>query len=43
MKKSCNGLLQMILLVAVMSLAGCAGNQQGYQKAFDSQSSLTQT
>lgn len=31
-----------ILMVASITLAGCAGNQQGYQKAFDSQHSLTQ-
>jgi hypothetical protein len=30
-----------VLLVALLTLNGCAGNQQGYQKAFDSQSSLT--
>jgi hypothetical protein len=30
-----------VLLVALLTLNGCAANQQGYQKAFDSQSSLT--
>jgi hypothetical protein len=42
MRKSGSRLLQMILFVAIMSLIGCANNQQGYQKAFDSQYSLTQ-
>ncbi len=42
MKRTCSSLLQMFLIVALMSLTGCGGNQQGYQKAFDSQSSLTQ-
>src|SRR5450631_4283015 len=42
MKISCSRFLQMFLLVAVMSVAGCAGNQQGYQNAFDNKSSLTQ-
>lgn len=42
MKKSDSKLLMMFLFVAIMALAGCANNQQGYQKAFDSQNSLTQ-
>src|ERR1039457_330325 len=42
MKKSGSRLLQGILFVAIMSLFGCARNQQEYQKAFDSQHSLTQ-
>jgi len=42
MRKSGSRLLQMILFVAIMSLIGCANNQQGYKKAFDSQHSLTQ-
>ncbi len=32
----------MFLPVVIMALAGCANNQQGYQRAFDSQHSLTQ-
>jgi hypothetical protein len=32
----------MILFLAIITLIGCATNQQGYQKAFDSQSSLSQ-
>lgn len=42
MKKSGSRLLQGFLFVAIMALTGCAGNQQGYQKAFDSQHCLTQ-
>ena len=42
MKKSGSRLLKCFLFVAIMSLTGCAANQQGYQKAFDSQHSLTQ-
>jgi hypothetical protein len=30
------------IVASMLTLFGCAGNQQGYQKAFDSQSSLTQ-
>jgi hypothetical protein len=30
------------LVAGMLALFGCAGNQQGYQKAFDSQNSLTQ-
>jgi uncharacterized lipoprotein NlpE involved in copper resistance len=41
MRKPVSKLLQMILFVALMTLIGCA-NQQEYQKAFDSQHSLTQ-
>ena len=42
MKKSVSKISVMWLFAAIMSLAGCAGNQQGYQKAFDSQNALTQ-
>ena len=42
MKKSGNSLLQRLLFVAIITLTGCAANQQGYQKAFDNQNSLTQ-
>ena len=42
MRKSSNRLLLMFLPVVIMALAGCANNQQGYQRAFDSQHSLTQ-
>ena len=42
MQKTSNRLLVMFLPVVIMALAGCANNQQGYQKAFDSQHSLTQ-
>lgn len=42
MKKSGSRFLQFLLFVAIATLTGCAGNQQGYQKAFDSQHSLTQ-
>ena len=42
MKISGIRLLQWFLLVALLILTGCAANQQGYQKAFDSQNSLTQ-
>ena len=42
MRKSGSRLLEWCSFVALIVLAGCAGNQQGYQKAFDSQSSLTQ-
>jgi uncharacterized lipoprotein YajG len=37
-----NRLLQIFLLAAIMTVTGCATNQQGYQKAFDNQHSLTQ-
>ncbi len=36
------GNLLLVVFLAGMTLAGCAGDQQGYQKAFDSQHSLTQ-
>ena len=42
MRKSGSRFLQIILFLAIMTLIGCATNQQGFQKAFDSQSSLTQ-
>ena len=42
MQKTSNRLLVMFLPVVIMALAGCANNQQGYQRAFDSQHSLTQ-
>jgi hypothetical protein len=42
MRKSGSSFLQRFLFVAIMTLTGCANNQQGYQKAFDSQHSLTQ-
>ena len=42
MRKSVSKFLQVILFVVILALTGCAGNQQGYQKAFDSQNSLTQ-
>jgi len=42
MRKSGNRLLESTLLVAILALTGCAGNQLGYQKAFDNQHSLTQ-
>ena len=42
MKNSGNKILQVLLFVAIVVLTGCAGNQQGYQKAFDSKNSLTQ-
>jgi uncharacterized lipoprotein YehR (DUF1307 family) len=41
MRKSGSRLLQVIALLAIMILIGCA-TQQEYQKAFDSQHSLTQ-
>jgi hypothetical protein len=41
MKKSGSRLLQMIMFIVIMTLIGCA-TQQEYQKAFDSQHSLTQ-
>jgi len=41
MRKSGGRLLQMILFMSIMTLIGCA-NQQEYQKAFDSQHSLNQ-
>jgi len=41
-RKSGSRLLRGPLFVAIMALTGCANNQQGYQKAFDSQHSLTQ-
>ena len=41
MRKSGSILLQMISFLAIMTLIGCA-TQQEYQKAFDSQHSLTQ-
>ena len=34
--------LNVFLFAAIMALVGCAGNQQGYQKAFDNQHSLVQ-
>jgi hypothetical protein len=40
--RSGSSLLLGSLLVAIMALAGCAGNQQGYQNAFNNQNSLTQ-
>jgi len=42
MRKSGDKLLKRLLSVVIIALAGCAANQQGYQKAFDSQHSLTQ-
>lgn len=42
MLKSGGRLLHFILFAAIVTLTGCASNQQGYQKAFDSQHSLTQ-
>lgn len=42
MQKTSNRLLVMFLSVVIMALAGCANSQQGYQKAFNSQNSLTQ-
>lgn len=42
MKKSGSRLLMMFLFTAGMTFTGCANNQQGYQKAFDNQHSLTQ-
>jgi hypothetical protein len=42
MRKPGGKLLQVFSVVAIMALTGCASNQQGYQKAFDSQHSLTQ-
>ena len=42
MRKSVSRFLQIILFLAIMTLIGCATNQQGYQKAFHSESSLTQ-
>jgi hypothetical protein len=41
MKKSSNNLLQFFLLIGIMALTGCAGNQH-YNKAFDSQHALVQ-
>jgi hypothetical protein len=41
MRKSCSRLLQIILCLAMVTIIGCA-TQQEYQKAFDSQHSLTQ-
>ncbi|MGP8153835.1 MAG: hypothetical protein ACLQBQ_06780 [Smithella sp.] len=41
MRKSSYRLLQMILFLAIVTLIGCATNQ-GYQKAFHSEQSLTQ-
>jgi hypothetical protein len=35
-------ILQLCLSGFIVALTGCAGNQQGYHKAFDSQNSLTQ-
>jgi flagellar biosynthesis GTPase FlhF len=35
-------LFSCLVLLSMMAMAGCAGNQQGYQKAFDTQYSLTQ-
>jgi len=42
MKSTGCRLLMLFLIVVIMAVAGCASNQQGYQKAFDSQHSLTQ-
>ena len=42
MRNTGSGLLQWFLFVAMIALTGCANNQQAYQKAFDSQHSLTQ-
>ena len=42
MQKTSNRLLVMFLPLVIMALAGCANSQQGYQRAFDSQHSLTQ-
>jgi hypothetical protein len=42
MRKPGGKLLQVFSVVAIMALTGCASNQQGYQRAFDSQHSLTQ-
>lgn len=41
MRKSCSRLFQVIMFIVIMTLIGCA-TQQEYQKAFDSQHSLTQ-
>jgi len=40
MRKFGSRFLQWFLFAALIMLAGCAGNQQGYQKAFDSQNAL---
>ncbi|MBW4056038.1 MAG: hypothetical protein HIU83_11695 [Proteobacteria bacterium] len=42
MKRDVSWLGFLYAAVAVMIFSGCAGNQQGYQKAFNSQSALTQ-
>lgn len=42
MRKSGSSLLQVILFMAIVTLIGCATNRDAYQKAFDSQNSLTQ-
>lgn len=42
MRKSGSAVATLLLSVATMVFAGCANNQQGYQKAFDNQHSLTQ-
>jgi len=42
MRKSGSRLLRWFLIVAIMTITGCANNQQAYQKAFDSQHSLIQ-
>jgi hypothetical protein len=42
MKNLGSKLLQVFMVIVIMALTGCASNQQGYQKAFDSQHSLTQ-
>lgn len=38
----CNKLRTWFLVAGVLMLAGCGGNQMGYQKAFDSQHALAQ-
>ena len=42
MNKSARRILVMCLFMAIVTLVGCAGNQEGYQKAFNSQNALTQ-
>jgi flagellar biosynthesis GTPase FlhF len=42
MKKTGRLLLPTFLFGALLALAGCAGDQQGYRQAFDAQHSLTQ-
>ena len=42
MRNSGTRLILWLLFVAIMAQIGCSNNQQAYQKAFDSQNSLTQ-